>query len=423
MPLSSSFPSILIITGAKGDTRRYRAFHLWQQAQLAGVTADVCHITDSRSEQIARQSDFLIFHRTPYDARVDRLIQAVRGRGGLVLVDADDLIFDPSAFQWIDSPDFKDPVRAELYQAEMRRQQQTVLASDGVITSTDFLAGVARKMGKPAWVHRNAASLEMLEISNRAVRQEHALTGKTILGYASGTPTHNRDFGFIAPALRELLNSYPQAELWVIGHLEVGSGWEAFKNRLRKFDPVPWRELPFWLCQLDVNLAPLLLDNPFSQSKSEIKFMEAALVGVPTIASPTDAFRYAVRSGENGLLADDPASWFEALNSLMDSDKRSSLAPQAHQDVLANYTPQYRAQQLVTLFNHISTHFGRENLWPGSATTNSDWKRYNWPIEWEVKPTLVQMGWYSLQSRGGLTLLKQLWITFRRFIARWVPYR
>jgi glycosyltransferase involved in cell wall biosynthesis len=50
------------------------------------------------------------------------------------------------------------------------------------------------------------------------------------------------------------------------------------------------------------------LDNPFSQSKSEIKFMEAALLGIPTVASPTQAFQHAIISGENGYLAA-PGDW------------------------------------------------------------------------------------------------------------------
>ena len=41
-----------------------------------------------------------------------------------------------------------------------------------------------------------------------------------------------------------------------------------------------WRELPWIIAQTDINLAPLEMDNPFCQAKSEIKFVEAALVGV-----------------------------------------------------------------------------------------------------------------------------------------------
>ena len=278
MQNSLTSPSILIITGAKGDTRRYRAFHLYQQLLLAGIPAEVCHISDSQSEALAKHCELIIFHRTPFDPRVNRLIQSVRRRGGVVLVDADDLIFDPAAFQWIDSPDFKDPVRAQLYQAEMQRQRETLMRSDGALTSTNYLAEVVRNMGKPAWVHRNAANLEMIEISSRAKAQKRQPDGKYVIGYASGTPTHNRDFAMIAPALMETLRTTPQAELWVIGQLALEPAWKPFMNRIRRFKPVPWRELPFWLAQLDVNLAPLRLDNPFSQSKSEIKFMEAALV-------------------------------------------------------------------------------------------------------------------------------------------------
>ena len=389
---------------------------------LAGIPVAICHITDGGLKRW-RASARIIFHRTPYDPRVSRLIESVRRRNGLVLVDADDLIFDPAAFQWIDSPDFKDPVRAKLYQAEMQRQRETLMRSDGALTSTDYLAEVVRKMGKPAWVHRNAANLEMIEISNRAISQKRQSDGKYVIGYASGTPTHNRDFAMIAPALMETLSTTPQAELWVIGHLTLDPAWKPFMNCIRRFRPVSWRELPFWLTQLDVNLAPLLLDNPFSQSKSEIKFMEAALVGVPTIASPTDAFSLAIQHGDNGLLADGQKEWQASLQLLIDSSIRSKIATQANSDVLAKYTPQIRSQQLISLLNQISSHLGRNITWQETADPTKPQEKYNWPIRWESQPTLLKMGWYSLQSRGGMTLLKQLWITLRRALARWIPYR
>lgn len=423
MPLSLLSPPILIITGAKGDTRRYRVFHLYQQLRLAGGEVFAFHISDARAISQAEKCRVLVLHRVPYDSIVARLIDSVRRRAGLVLVDHDDLIFDPAAFQWIDSPDFQDPIRAQLYQKEMKRQKQTVLLSDGVVTSTDYLAEVVRKTGKPAWVHRNAANLEMIENSTRALMQKRQLDGKYVIGYASGTPTHNRDFAMIAPGLMETLKAFPEAELWIIGHLDLTPDWQPFENRVRSFKSVPWRELPFWLTQIDVNLAPLVLDNPFSQSKSEIKFMEAALVSVPTIASPTDAFAFAIRPSENGLLARTAGDWQAALAALADPARRAALGAVARNDALTLYTPQCRAQQAVELLNQIAAHFGRADQWQFSTIPSEPLERYNWPVAWENAPSLAKMGLYSLQSRGVLTLLKQLWITLRRIAARWVPYR
>jgi glycosyltransferase involved in cell wall biosynthesis len=65
---------------------------------------------------------------------------------------------------------------------------------------------------------------------------------------------------------------------------------------------VPLDQLPNEIAQFDVNLAPLEVGNPFCEAKSELKYFEAALAGVPTIASPTGPYRRAIRHGETGFL-------------------------------------------------------------------------------------------------------------------------
>src|SRR5690606_377751 len=123
------------------------------------------------------------------------------------------LIFDTAAFSWIDSPDFQDRVRAGLYLEDMRRSRLPLETCQAVTASTGFLAGQVRLLGKPAWVHRNAFSLEMLALSEAAVHSRPGRSGALTIGYASGTPTHNRDFEAVKPALREILRRYPHTEL------------------------------------------------------------------------------------------------------------------------------------------------------------------------------------------------------------------
>lgn len=418
MPHSAT---ILIISGTKGDTRRYRAFHLYQQLRMAGGSVTMRNISDTDVIKTASSCDLLILHRVTFTSIVKRIIDSVHQRGGLVLADEDDLIFDTAAFQWIDSPDFKDSIRAKLYQTEMKLQQETLLACDGVITSTDYLAKVVANYKKPVWVHRNAANLEMVDISSRAIHQKRQPDNKYVIGYASGTLTHNRDFASISPALLDTMNSIPQAELWIIGYLDLPPDFDPVKDRIRRIKPVPWRQLPFWLSQFDMNLAPLVLDNPFSQSKSEIKFMEAALVGVPTVASPTDAFQYAIQHHQNGMLAHNLSDWQDYLQFLSKPEQREILALNAAKSI-PQYSPQKRAQQAAQLINKVLEYFGHSERIPVPETIDIGNRLYYWPKLWEIRPTGFELGLYSLRVRGISILLKQIWITLRRLLARWIPY-
>ncbi len=421
---------ITVLSGVRGDTRRYRSFHLYEQFRLAGVECLLSHITDPGLPAKMDRSDLVIFHRTAMDAYVARLIESVHRRGGLVLLDVDDLVFDLEAFDWIDSPDFQDPMRAALYKDEMRRHKDTLLACDAVIASTEFLAQQAGALGKSAWVHRNAFSLEMLALAKQAHLVRQPTAGKVIIGYASGTPTHDRDFQEAAPALRQVLLQYPQAELWLVGPLEPGSNWGSLQTHIRRQPLVPWRKLPEILAQMDINLAPLVRRNPFAQSKSEIKYMEAGLVSLPTIASPTEAYSFAIRPSQNGLLAGNDQEWAEALATLVEqAELRQGMGANAHQDVLDHYHPQVRAAQLLDTLDQIYTrlrsHTFRETMIQAAPhpVISSPEPQIRIGVEIEDRPTLAQMALYTLRHREISTLLKQIWVYFRRMLAPFFPYR
>jgi len=80
----------------------------------------------------------------------------------------------------------------------------------------------------------------------------------------------------------------------------------------------------------DFGIAPLI-DSVFSQSKSDMKFLDYAVQGIPGIFSNVPAYNQTIKHMENGLLADTPASWADALNKLiLEAPLRVSVAKRAH---------------------------------------------------------------------------------------------
>ena len=87
---------------------------------------------------------------------------------------------------------------------------------------------------------------------------------------------------------------------------------------------------PKLLRDLDVNLAPLTPGSRFNEAKSAIKWLEAALAGTPTIASPTEPFREAIADGVNGVLVTTEQEWTDAIARLLiDVNERERLGSRA----------------------------------------------------------------------------------------------
>ncbi len=358
---------ILFISGIGGDTRRYRCLHPQEQLALKRAVTALREADDAQILADVFDYDLFILHRVPHSPLISLFVELARAQGKPLVFETDDLVFDPDLQAHIGYIDTLSPEAARRFRSDLRRLDQTLQGCDCALTTTQFLADEAGRRGKPAYVHRNAPSAEMFRLSEQAwaergrrLEEENDPPRPLVIAYFSGTDSHNRDFQTIAGPLTEVLSAHPHTWLHVGGYLELGPDFEPFQSRIRRTPFVTWRELPQLIAQTDVNLAPLELDNPFCQAKSEIKFVEAALVGVPTVASRVEAYEHAITHERDGLLAGPPDEWRAALQSLLEHpDRRRELGQAARQTAYARYTPERRADELWATLHQIQQKFSR----------------------------------------------------------------
>src|SRR5690606_11264703 len=105
--------------------------------------------------------DLVVLQRVPITRSLRNAIRQMQDRGGLVLFDTDDLVFEPAlashhrAVQQLPEP------QQRLYHDGVRRYAATLEMSDAVLVSSPLLAELAQRRHKPAFVHRNGFGQEM----------------------------------------------------------------------------------------------------------------------------------------------------------------------------------------------------------------------------------------------------------------------
>ncbi len=159
------------------------------------------------------------------------------------------------------------------------------------------------------------------------------------IGYLSGTPSHNKDFATITDALITLLDRHSELRLVIVGPLLLEDRFAPYASQIERQPFVPRRELFDVIASLDINLAPLEIGNPFCESKSELKFFEAGIVGVPTVAAATQTFREAIADGTDGFVAGNSDEWVEKIERLIaDHELRVRMGQAAEESALEKYT-------------------------------------------------------------------------------------
>jgi len=354
--------AVLFLSGCPGDAKRYRCDHQAEQLGLLGITADCAIYGEVDLDWAMRAYHYFVLHRVPFGPDVDYFVREARRAGRTVLFDTDDWVFDVSSMPHVAALEDMRPDERDLYREGLERYRATLLRCDGALVSTDPLARRASALVGHVVVHANVASREMVRLAERArrLREVRAATGRpageVVLAYLSGTPTHKRDFAEVESALLWIMERYPGVRLLTVGHIDVRETFGRFGARHAHLPLMPWQRLFEVMSEVDVNLAPLEPRNPFTECKSSIKYLEAALVGVPTIASPLSDFQRVIESERNGFLVDSKEAWRDALRRLVESPSlRESLGARALEDAIAHHTTSSAAPDLFAKLKALRT--------------------------------------------------------------------
>jgi glycosyltransferase involved in cell wall biosynthesis len=341
--------AVLFASGRPGATRRYRCDHRAEQLRRGGASVDVAPFDEVDVAAAAGRYRCVVLHRVLYDSRVRELIERAGDTGTLVVYDADDLIFDP------DVADLLPP--SAVQKDGVGRQRATLAEAHAATVTTQPLAERARRFNGTTTVWPNVVSGEMVAAAD-AVASKRRRGDEVVVGYLSGTATHDRDFLEAADGVAAVLERNAGTRLRVIGKLTLPPRLARF-GRVEHLPLVAWTELPSKIAELDISLAPLERGNPFAESKSALKFLEAALVGVPTVASPSPDFLRVIEPGRNGLIADGSAEWEAALSRLCESPKtRRALGEAAFRDVRSGHTAAATVRQGRALLGSLAGAHG-----------------------------------------------------------------
>ena len=358
-------PNLLFISG-EGHTpgSTYRVERYVAAARALGLEAGWSEAGPVGPAELAG-ARLVVLWRVPYSTHIAGIIQVAHEQGAIVVFDVDDLMFRPE----LATIEIIDGIRSQRFsevdtQEFFRLIAQTMRACDLVTCPTEELAHQVRLTGRPAYVLPNGFDAASHDAARRAHRDWLSYADDIVrIGYAGGSRTHQRDFAAAAPAIARVLRAHPQTRLTLFRDPSSGEGLvliDEFAEFADLADRIEWRDmvkleaLPAEIARFAINIAPLQHGNPFCEAKSELKFFEAALAGVPTIASPTGPFSRAIKHGVSGLLAATEDDWFEGLSRLVgDPAERAGLAQAAYHVSLARFGPEARAEAFGLMLAQI----------------------------------------------------------------------
>lgn len=300
----------------------HRMYQPWRQ--LARRSRHLVHIPPpaekgsplpSPADLLETAADVYVAQRpaSPYMAR---LWEAVEGKVARVYEIDDDLL------RTHPSQDIQALTEAQRYHVGA-----LIATADLVTVSTPFLAGVIAQANPRVAVLPNMIHERVLSMTRQRRK-------RVTVGWGGGS-SHLMDVASAAEPLRDVLAAHPDADMhW------IGKDFSPLVARDCRFSP--WHRDVFRYYQnidWDIAIAPLA-DHVFNYSKSHLRALDAAALGIPVVAQDLPPYRELVIDGVTGYLVTSHDQWRARLTELIcDEAAREEMGRKAREHAAA-YTIQ-----------------------------------------------------------------------------------
>ena len=356
---------VLFINGCHNDKLphpyRYRVLHQIEQLNAGFLESDV-YFYLNLEPLIVRNYRIIIVYRCPWTKEVGQAIELAKNLNKVVLFDIDDLIFDTKYTDTIPYIQTLSEREKKIYDNGVERIQKTLKLCNRAITTTKALARELKHYVSKVFINHNVASEEMWKLSQKALTEKKERkkdNNNIIIGYFSGSITHNPDFKLIRNPLIKILRKYKNVQILVMGILSIPKFLSEFSSRIILKPFIDWQKLPKIISTIDINISPIE-KSIFNEAKSENKWVEASLVKIPTVASNFGAFKKVIKNNETGFLCSNNHEWYNTLKILInDGELRKRIGENAYNACKKEYNTMYTGIKLTNYINRISSkHIG-----------------------------------------------------------------
>lgn len=299
-----------------------------------GAGVDIVSLDDVPSS--SQQYDLIYLSRTPYTEKLGILIKDAKHRRKTCVLDVDDLVFHSD---FIDHFYFlnKKSSSFSVYKDLLANIERTFHLVDILLGSTPAIASIAQKHRKTSLYFRNMLRQSKLQMYNK-IYEDRASFKEPIIGYFSGSDTHDKDFEMIQPILEQLFSTHPNVKLLVMGFVQSSSFFEKFSERiiLQEFDSYDTYLRSLQRCKVVV--IPNAEINEFTQCKSSIKFLEAAAVGTPVISSPIYEMLFSIDHGATSWIAKGKNDWVKYIEIALSGEHAEYIGENARKHVFERFS-------------------------------------------------------------------------------------
>lgn len=330
---------VLFVTSGVGDKAHFRAYGVAEELETHGFKCSVTMSDNFNLVKLSKKFKVFVLHKISWNEKIAKFISEIKKRHGEIIFDTDDLDFDP---KYLKDVDFFSKI-SETEKKEYEKGIGAEIINDPYVkvatTTVSYLAEKIREKGKKVFIVSNKISNGELEIANNLLEKGKTKDEFLRLGYFSGTPSHDKDFATISDALIEVLRKNENVKLLLAGPLNTDDKLQEFESRIEILPRVSREKYYANIFKCDINLIPLEMNDPFCESKSELKFFETGILCIPTVAVRNQTYSEAIEDGVSGFLASGKEEWIEKIEKLLQDEKlRLEMGKSAREKVLKDYT-------------------------------------------------------------------------------------